>query len=144
MAALLIGPPRRRPPSVLTCAYLVEFENGAGKRSELYGKELINRLSAKLKERGLKGVSATNLKQCRSFYQTYSTQSSRLLEIRQTLSDRSLTEVLGKSGIILCKRKNDALVEITLPENASVYASEYGLYLPSKEELRQKLLSWTE
>lgn len=46
-------------------------------------------------------------------------------------------------GIILCKKKHDALVEITLPENASIYASEYRLYLPSKEELRQKLLDWT-
>ncbi len=46
-------------------------------------------------------------------------------------------------GIILCKKKRDALVEITLPENASIYASEYRLYLPSKEELRQKLLDWT-
>lgn len=47
-------------------------------------------------------------------------------------------------GIVLCKKKNDALVEITLPENAAIYASEYRLYLPSKEELRQKLLDWAE
>lgn len=47
-------------------------------------------------------------------------------------------------GIILCKRKNDALVELTLPQDASIYASEYKLYLPSKEELRQKLLDWSQ
>ena len=46
-------------------------------------------------------------------------------------------------GIVLCHRKNDALVELTLPENSNIYASEYQLYLPSKEELRQKLLDWT-
>ena len=46
-------------------------------------------------------------------------------------------------GIILCKRKNDALVEITLPEEANIHAKEYQLYLPDKEELRQKLLDWT-
>jgi len=46
-------------------------------------------------------------------------------------------------GIILCKRKNDALVEITLPEDANIHAREYQLYLPDKEELRQKLLDWT-
>jgi len=45
-------------------------------------------------------------------------------------------------GIILCKRKNDALVEITLPEDANIHAKEYQLYLPDKEELRQKLLDW--
>jgi len=47
-------------------------------------------------------------------------------------------------GIILCKMKNNALVELTLPENAKVYASEYQLYLPSKEELRKKLIEWGE
>jgi len=34
-------------------------------------------------------------------------------------------------------------VEITLPENANIQASEYQLYLPSKEELKQKLMDWT-
>jgi predicted nuclease of restriction endonuclease-like (RecB) superfamily len=47
-------------------------------------------------------------------------------------------------GIVLCKKKKDALVEITLPKDAQIYASEYQLYLPSKEELREKLLEWTE
>lgn len=47
-------------------------------------------------------------------------------------------------GIVLCKMKNRALVELTLPKNANVFASEYKLYLPSKEELKQKLLEWTE
>jgi len=47
-------------------------------------------------------------------------------------------------GIILCKKKHDALVEITLPKGANIFAKQYQLYLPSKEELRQKLLDWTE
>ncbi len=47
-------------------------------------------------------------------------------------------------GIILCKKKHEALVEITLPEDSSIYASEYQLYLPSKEKLRQKLLDWAQ
>jgi len=45
-------------------------------------------------------------------------------------------------GIILCKKKNDAMVEITLPEEANIHASEYQLYLPDKEELKEKLLEW--
>jgi len=44
-------------------------------------------------------------------------------------------------GIVLCARKNDALVELTLPENANIFASKYQLYLPTKEELRDQLLS---
>ncbi len=46
-------------------------------------------------------------------------------------------------GIILCKQKNDALVEITLPRDANIHAKEYQLYLPDKEVLRQKLMDWT-
>ncbi len=46
-------------------------------------------------------------------------------------------------GIILCQKKRDALVEITLPADANIHAKEYQLYLPSKEELRQKLIDWT-
>ncbi len=45
-------------------------------------------------------------------------------------------------GILLCKRKKDAIVELTLPPNANIHAREYQLYLPSKEMLRQKLLDW--
>jgi len=45
-------------------------------------------------------------------------------------------------GMILCRKKNDALVEITLPKDANIHAKEYQLYLPDKELLRQKLLEW--
>lgn len=47
-------------------------------------------------------------------------------------------------GILLCKEKNDALVNITLPENANIYASEYKLYLPDKKELQAKLQEWID
>jgi predicted nuclease of restriction endonuclease-like (RecB) superfamily len=47
-------------------------------------------------------------------------------------------------GIILCRKKREAMVEITLPKDANIHAKEYRLYLPSKEELRRKLLDWTE
>jgi hypothetical protein len=45
---------------------------------------------------------------------------------------------------LLCKRKEDALVEMTLPKDANIYTSQYQLYLPSKEELQQKLRDWLE
>lgn len=47
-------------------------------------------------------------------------------------------------GILLCKEKEDTLVELTLPEDANIYASQYKLYLPSKEELQRKLRDWIE
>ena len=42
-------------------------------------------------------------------------------------------------GILLCLTKSDELVELTLPENANIYASEYQLYLPDKEALKKQL-----
>ena len=43
-------------------------------------------------------------------------------------------------GILLCRTKNDAVVEMTLPEgNQTIFASRYQLYLPSKEELKVQL-----
>ena len=45
-------------------------------------------------------------------------------------------------GIVLCKQKHEALVEITLPKDANIHAREYQLYLPGKEELQQKLQEW--
>ncbi len=62
--------------------YIVEFEQGATTRGAQYGKQLITRLSEGLTARGLRGVSATNLKQCRSFYLAYP-------KIGQTPSDQS-------------------------------------------------------
>jgi hypothetical protein len=47
-------------------------------------------------------------------------------------------------GIVICKTKNRALVEITLPKDANIHAREYQLYLPSKEELQRKLAEWTD
>ena len=45
-------------------------------------------------------------------------------------------------GIVLCKKKHDALVEITLPKDSNIHAKEYQLYLPDKDLLRRKLAEW--
>ena len=47
-------------------------------------------------------------------------------------------------GILLCKEKNDALVELTLPKDANIYASAYQLYLPNKALLQAKVTEWIE
>ncbi|MCD4772585.1 MAG: PDDEXK nuclease domain-containing protein [Bacteroidales bacterium] len=47
-------------------------------------------------------------------------------------------------GILLVKKKEDALVELTLPKDANIYASEYSLYLPEKQLLQQKLKQWIQ
>jgi len=47
-------------------------------------------------------------------------------------------------GIILCRKNREAMVEITLPKDANIHAKEYKLYLPSKAQLKRKLLDWTK
>ena len=43
-------------------------------------------------------------------------------------------------GILLCREKNNAVVEMTLPEdNSQIFASKYETVLPSKEDLRKLL-----
>jgi len=43
-------------------------------------------------------------------------------------------------GIVLCKKKDDTLVELTLPEdNTQIFASRYQTVLPNKEELAKLL-----
>lgn len=45
-------------------------------------------------------------------------------------------------GVLLCKNKNDAVVEMTLPEdNSQRFASKYLTVLPSKEELKKLMES---
>ncbi len=63
--------------------YIVEFENGGAERAKLYGKALIDRLSARLKQSGIKGMSSTNLRKFREFYVTYA-------EIQQAVPVESL------------------------------------------------------
>lgn len=45
-------------------------------------------------------------------------------------------------GILLCKEINEALMEITLPQDANIYVSEYKLYLRDKKLLQEKLREW--
>ncbi len=45
-------------------------------------------------------------------------------------------------GILLCKEKKDTLVELTLPKDSNIYASEYSLYLPDKKLLQARLNDW--
>jgi hypothetical protein len=60
--------------------------------------------------------------------------------------DRYVKEGFEKPtiGILLCENKSDSLVELTLPENANIYASQYSLYLPDKMVLQRKLAEWVK
>lgn len=60
-------------------AYLVKFEQHGENRAQ-YGKKLIPELANRLKSAGVKGLSSTNLKLCRLFFDEYPT-------IGQSLAD---------------------------------------------------------
>jgi predicted nuclease of restriction endonuclease-like (RecB) superfamily len=47
-------------------------------------------------------------------------------------------------GLLLCRDKDDSIVELTLPENSNIYAAEYSLYLPDKSLLQSKLAEWIQ
>jgi len=47
-------------------------------------------------------------------------------------------------GILLCKEKKNALVELTLPSDSNIYASAYNLYLPDKKLLQSKVKEWIQ
>ena len=45
-------------------------------------------------------------------------------------------------GILLCESKKEALVELTLPKDSNIYATQYQLYLPDKDLLQAKVIEW--
>jgi len=47
-------------------------------------------------------------------------------------------------GILICEDSKNKIVELTLPKDANIYASEYSLYLPDKALLQSKLAEWIE
>lgn len=47
-------------------------------------------------------------------------------------------------GVLLCQKKSDLLVELTLPEESNIFAAQYMLYLPDKKLLQNKLKQWID
>jgi hypothetical protein len=60
--------------------------------------------------------------------------------------DRYVIEQFEKPtiGILLCGKKHDSIVELTLPLDSNIHAAEYSLYLPDKFLLQRKLAEWIE
>ena len=73
-------------------------------------------------------------------------QDLRQMQMYVNYYDRYVKQDFEKPtiGILLCKEKNDALVELTLPKDANIYASAYQLYLPNKALLQATVKEWIE
>ena len=55
-----------------------------------------------------------------------------------------LPEENATIGLLVCKSKKNAIIELTLPKGVNIHVREYQLYLPSKELLKNKLLEWIQ
>lgn len=47
-------------------------------------------------------------------------------------------------GILLSPKRNKGMVELSLPQETTIQASEYKLYLPDQEKLAHKLEEWVQ
>jgi len=81
--------------------YIVEFENGGAQRAELYGKELIQRLSDKLTEKLGKGYSKRSLEQCRRFYVSYKEIAQALLAQSSETSNKDIAQALPAKSLLM-------------------------------------------
>ncbi len=121
---------------------LIVNQEQEGEEKAKYGRNLIIELSDKLSREFGKGFSATNLKQMRTFYLTYS--KGQMVSDEFNLSWSHYLKLMriddeNKTiGLILCQNKNESIVQYTLPENnEQIFASKYQTVLPTKEKLKE-------
>jgi hypothetical protein len=123
-----------------------EYQHGAT-RAE-YGANILQNVSAELTQKLGKGYSVQNLERMRNFFLVYSKSSKELRksEVFQKSSNSYYDRFVKNEhenptiGIILCKNKNESLVEITLPEDKKqIFAAKYSTVLPQKSELKALL-----
>ncbi|MCU0857409.1 MAG: PDDEXK nuclease domain-containing protein, partial [Pontiellaceae bacterium] len=97
--------------------YIVEYQQNGADRAE-YGERFIDALAEKLKERGIKGCSVTQLKLNRLFYQ-------QRKEIRQTVSGECCN-LLAENGLKIRQTVSDELSRI--PQTSSAESISETLF----------------
>ncbi len=105
--------------------YLVEIENAASDRRNMYGREVLSGIARTLKTAGLSGVSLTNLKLFRKFYLvfrengwTVSDQSLLLANKIRPISTTDQIDLINK--IPINARQNEILTYIDDDCNRSI------------------------
>ena len=139
--------------------YIFEDEQ-QGERAA-YGQRILKNLSVRLMEHYGNDWTYDTLVRCRKFYTAYHHAEIVATSLPQLEGERKRADnkvdmncsngvatirlprfTLSWSHYLILKRKNDALVELTLPQEANIYAQQYALCLPDKALLQQKLREW--
>jgi hypothetical protein len=111
-----------------------------------YGKEIVRELATRLTNELGSGFSKTRLEYMRRFPSClFGANFTDCPDALWAIGDDRHVRTEAENhtiGIVLCKKNNSVLVEIALPKDANIHAREYQLYLPSKEEMQQKLVEW--
>ena len=113
--------------------------------SRKIGSTVFTQLPAAKKVDGVYPIPRTNIKDSdSSLFLQLTHQDLGQMQMYVNYFDRNVKLDFEKPtiGILLCKTKKDALVELTLPKEANIYASAYELCLPDKTLLQQKLQTW--
>jgi len=129
---------------------IIEKEQQGEKRAK-YGEKILQGLSDYLTAHLGRGYSVENLKLMRRFYVVYAEPvieepavSQSIVQIGQSVITQFRSNIRQDEnptiGIVLCRDKKDAMVEMMLLENNDrIFAAKYKTVLPSKEELKKLL-----
>jgi predicted nuclease of restriction endonuclease-like (RecB) superfamily len=132
-----------------------------GQQRAAYGKETLKAVSASLSAEFGRGFSETNLRFMRQFFLNYQDRLAQIvspLAISQKASDQLPTFTLSWSHYVLLLSIKDtqerSFYEIEAAQNSwSLPAlkrqlnsglKEYQLYLPSKDDLKRRLMEWAK
>lgn len=112
-----------------------------------YGEGLLKQVSADLTAKLGRGFSVDNLENMRIFYTSYTNQfqisENGLRKFENQLISENFSRKLPVQ--LLCKHKNQSMVEITLPkDNNQIFASKYQTIIPLKEDFINILKQYDE
>ena len=116
--------------------YIVEDEHGGKVRAE-YGKGVLKRVSERLTERTLYSHGQSPINKIQTTGSEIKSENSN-----HRLRNHQFVLPWSHYQILTHVKDSDALVELTLPKDANIYAQQYALCLPDKALLQQKLREW--
>ena len=109
-----------------------------------WGDGVVKQLAAHIEKNcpDIKGFSDKNLWRMKQFYEAYADENEKLSTVLREISWSNNNPSIG---VLLCKDKDDEVVEYALSRSLSpTMVAEYQLCLPDKKLLQQKMREITE